>query len=292
MANGYEQRVFNPSYITEILKAHSLSLNKKYGQNFLVNRAVAERLFRYAHIGKQNTLLEIGPGIGTLTFSLAERAKQVIAVEIDRGFAHWLGEKLAERGQKNIKIIQGDFLKLSPAIIFEHGTPDKAVSNFPYSICLKAIVRCLEEYPCVGEIVGTVQKELAQRVCAVPNEKNYSAVSVYVQALAHVRIMEKDLSPRNFFPAPEVTSAILRLTRFGDGTPFNREIFKRVVKASFSSRRKSLVNNLCAMKGFSDKKTVRSIVDAHFHNVDIRAEQVSVEGFMRLARSIEALGTL
>ncbi len=291
MRKGYEQLVFNPSYITEILKARSLSLNKKYGQNFLVNRAIAERVFAYANLRKHNTLLEIGPGIGTLTFSLAERVKKVIAVEIDGGFSRLLTEKIDELGQKNVRIIWGDFLKLTSARIFEHGTPDKVVSNFPYSVCLKAIVRCLEEYPCVGEIVGMVQKEIAQRVCAVPGDKNYSAVSVYVQALARVHVMEKNIAPGNFFPAPEVASAILRLSRSRECASFNREVLKLVIKTSFSNRRKSLVNNLCAMKGFSDKKTVRSIVSAHFHDVDIRAERVAVEGFIRLARLIEDLNT-
>lgn len=289
MGKRYEQLVFNPSYITQILKTRSLSLNKKFGQNFLVNRAIAERVFTYANLQKNNTLLEIGPGIGTLTFSLAERVKKVIAVEIDGGFSRWLTEKIDELGQKNIRIISGDFLKLMPARIFEHGTPDKVVSNFPYSVCMKAIVRCLEEYPCVGEIVGTVQKEIAQRTCAVPGDKNYSAVSVYIQALAHVHIMEKDISPSNFFPAPEVTSAIIRIKRIRNSVSFNRELFKQVIKASFSNRRKSLVNNLCAMKGFSDKETVRDIVRVYFNDDDIRAERVAVEDFLRLTRAIEEI---
>jgi 16S rRNA (adenine1518-N6/adenine1519-N6)-dimethyltransferase len=246
-------------------------------------------MLAYADLRKNDILLEIGPGIGTLTFSLAKRVKQVIAVEIDRGFSLWLTEKIDDLGKKNIKIISGDFLKLSPERITAHGTPEKLVSNFPYSVCLKAIARCLEEYPFIGEIIGTVQREIAQRAGALPGDKNYSAVSVLIQSLADVRVMEKDISPQNFFPAPEVTSVILRLTRSGGTLPFPRELFRRMVKASFSNRRKSLANNLCTMKGLSDKEAVREVVSAYFHDVNIRAEHLSVGEFTRLARAIEKL---
>jgi 16S rRNA (adenine1518-N6/adenine1519-N6)-dimethyltransferase len=134
-----------------------------------------------------------------------------------------------------------------------------------------------------------VQREIAQRAGALPGDKNYSAVSVFIQSLADVRVLEKDISPRNFFPAPEVTSVILRLARSGYSLSFNRELFRRMVKASFSNRRKSLANNLCTMKGFSNKETVREVVSEHFHDANIRAERVSVEGFVRLARAIEKL---
>jgi 16S rRNA (adenine1518-N6/adenine1519-N6)-dimethyltransferase len=170
-------KVFSPSFITEILKHRGLSLKKRYGQNFLINRSLAERILKHADLNKNSTVMEIGPGLGTLTFLLSGKVKQVIAVEIDSGFSKYLDEIVEKNGILNIRIINEDFIHFSFKNSRLSEKPDKVISNFPYSTGIKSILKIVDEFNSVECIIGTVQKELADRLVAHPGSKNYAYVS-------------------------------------------------------------------------------------------------------------------
>ena len=283
MELDYVKNIFSPSFIIHVLQERTLSLKKKYGQNFLINRDIASRIIKLAGINKDSTVLEIGPGLGTLTFLIAKQVKRIIAVEIDRGFTRYLQNEIEKLGFRNVCIINKDFLRLKKNDLHLLENPDKVISNFPYCIGIKALVKIVDEYKSVDRIIGTVQKELADRITAKPGTKNYSFVSVYLQYLSRVRVIEKNISPKNFFPSPEVTSSLIELQPVHETVPIEAGIFKKIVKASFSNRRKNIVNNLHTPEIRIDQDVLKQIVSERFKNVKIRAEALSVRDFIELS---------
>lgn len=283
MELDYVKNIFSPSFIIHVLQERTLSLKKKYGQNFLINRDIASRIIKLAGINKDSTVLEIGPGLGTLTFLIAKQVKRIIAVEIDRGFTRYLQNEIEKLGFRNVCIINKDFLRLKKNDLHLLENPDKVISNFPYCIGIKALVKIVDEYQSVDRIIGTVQKELADRITAKPGTKNYSFVSVYLQYLSRVRVIEKNISPKNFFPSPEVTSSLIELQPVHETVPIEAGIFKKIVKASFSNRRKNIVNNLHTPEIGIDQDVLKQIVSERFKNVKIRAEALSVRDFIELS---------
>jgi 16S rRNA (adenine1518-N6/adenine1519-N6)-dimethyltransferase len=286
MELDYGKNIFSPSFIIHVLQERTLSLKKKYGQNFLINRDIASRIIKLAGLNKDSTVLEIGPGLGTLTFLIAKQVKRIIAVEIDRGFTRYLQNEIEKLGIRNVCIINKDFLRLKKIDLHLLESPDKVISNFPYCIGIKALVKIVDEYQSVDRIIGTVQKELADRITAKPGTKNYSFVSVYLQYLSRVRVIEKNISPKNFFPSPEVTSSLIELQPVHETVPIEPGIFKKIVKASFSNRRKNIVNNLHAPEIGIDQDVLKQIVSERFKNVKIRAEALSVRDFIELSRNL------
>jgi len=283
MELDYVKNIFSPSFIIHVLQERTLSLKKKYGQNFLINRDIASRIIKLAGLNKDSTVLEIGPGLGTLTFLIAKQVKRIIAVEIDRGFTRYLQNEIEKLGFRNVCIINKDFLRLKKNDLHLLENPDKVISNFPYCIGIKALVKIVDEYQSVDRIIGTVQKELADRITAKPGTKNYSFVSVYLQYLSRVRVIEKNISPKNFFPSPEVTSSLIELQPVHETVPIEAGIFKKIVKASFSNRRKNIVNNLHTPEIGIDQDVLKQIVSERFKNVKIRAEALSVRDFIELS---------
>ncbi len=283
MELDYVKNIFSPSFIIHVLQERTLSLKKKYGQNFLINRDIASRIIKLAGLNKDSTVLEIGPGLGTLTFLIAKQVKRIIAVEIDRGFTRYLQNEIEKLGFRNVCIINKDFLRLKKNDLHLLENPDKVISNFPYCIGIKALVKIVDEYKSVDRIIGTVQKELADRITAKPGTKNYSFVSVYLQYLSRVRVIEKNISPKNFFPSPEVTSSLIELQPVHETVPIEAGIFKKIVKASFSNRRKNIVNNLHTPEIGIDQDVLKQIVSERFKNVKIRAEALSVRDFIELS---------
>ena len=281
--------LFSPSYIRKILEKHSLSLTNRFGQNFLVNQNIARRILEYADLNKKDSVLEIGPGLGTLTFFIADLTQTVFAIEIDRGLARYLKDRAEECGVKNIIVLNGDFLKIDPSEVYNFSAPEKVISNFPFNIALKAILRILEEYASVRWITGTVQQEIAERIVAKPGQKNYSYVSVYLQFLSNIRVMDKHISPKNFIPPPEVESSIIKVERVKNELPVEKSVFKRIVKASFRNRRKSLVNNLLALDSRMRKEELEDLIRTHARDVRVRAEKLSVHEFVRLVRELQKL---
>jgi 16S rRNA (adenine1518-N6/adenine1519-N6)-dimethyltransferase len=293
-------RLFTPTFVAETLRTRRLYLRSRHGQNFLVSRSVAERVLEHAAVQKGDTVLEIGPGLGQLTFLLAERAKRVIAVEIDGGVAGYLREAVREVGVDNVTVVDGDFLGGD----FRGTGATKVVSNFPYSIALRAILKILEELTEITAVTGMVQRETAERMTAEPGTKDYAAVSALAQFLAEIRVLEKNIAPGNFFPVPEVTSAVVSAARRKGAYPVDKELFERVVKAGFAGRRKTLIGNLLKAGLLSHRGAgssrgeigsraagrpgdeVGCYVLRRFGDSKVRAERLSVGDFVEIAKII------
>jgi 16S rRNA (adenine1518-N6/adenine1519-N6)-dimethyltransferase len=283
---SYVQQILSPSGIIRVLTENNLSLKERFGQNLLINRTIASNIIEKAEVRRGDTVLEIGPGLGALTFLIAERARTVIAYEVDRGFARLLDKKAWQLGYGNIQVVEGDFLRADCSLLEESGVPSRAISNFPYSIAIRAIIKIIEELPAVVRITGTVQEEIAQRITAKPGAKNYSYVSVYLQYIAKIEVSTRSISPSNFFPKPEVRSAIVDLTPARGEFPVGPEFFKSVVRTGFSSRRKSLVNNLSSLSGGVEKERLRAVVREIYDDEQVRAENLSVEDFIMLCKRL------
>ncbi len=278
--------LFTPSYISRVLSRNGLTLKKSFGQNFLISRSVAEKVLGSAGLASDDRVLEIGPGLGTLTFMMAPIVEHVIAVEIDGGISRVLSRFIEESGTGNITVINADFLRSGHREALER-RPTKAVSNFPYSSGIRSIAVLLERFPGIDSITGTVQRELALRITAAPGDRDYAAISAYLQFLAHIDIINRSIGPGCFFPAPGVESSIISIQRKKD-PPVDAVLFKKVVQASFRSRRQTLVNNLMALEG-PLKKDIEELVFGLFGDRRIRAEAVSVQGFVELSSGFQRL---
>lgn len=227
-----------------ILKTFRLHADKKLGQNFLISPSVLSAIVDAAGLNPDQTVLEVGPGIGTLTQGLAETGCQVVAVELDKRLIPVLGKTL--EGYDNVRIVHGDVLKLD--LVQTVGAPRfQLVANLPYYITTPIILKMLEERLPVDRLVTMVQLEVAQRMVAKPGGKDYGALSVAVQYYSEPHIV-REVPPDSFYPAPAVTSAVIRcdIRREPPVDICDERLFFRIVKASFGQRRKTLNNALKA----------------------------------------------
>ena len=281
--------MFIPSQIIQILRTNSLALRKSLGQNLLINRNVVQRTLAYAELHPDDSVLEIGPGLGALTFSLAQNVKELVAVEVDRGIAAYLAKRVEAFGCSNISVVQGDVLTYRLDTLPFSRAPTQVLSNFPYSIAIKAMIRIAEQLHSVERITCMVQRELANRITASPGDKVYSFVSVYLQYHMEIQIVEKGIGPQNFFPRPDVDSSIvvLRRRKRGASDAVDR-VFKAVVKNAFSSRRKRLAKNLKLLPLDIGGAEVESLVEELFQNPGIRAEELDQADFMCLAEKLSS----
>lgn len=235
-----------PRNTIEILQKYHFNIQKKYGQNFLIDTSVLERIIRAAGITGEDLCLEIGPGIGTMTQYLAETAREVVAVEIDKNLIPILEETLSDYG--NVTVIHDDILKVDLNRIVEQrngGRPIRVVANLPYYITTPIIMGLFEKQVPVKSITVMVQKEVAERMQAGPGTKDYGALSLAVQYYAEPEVVAK-VPPNCFIPRPNVGSAVIRLTRHEKPivqVEDERKMFS-VIRASFGQRRKTLVNSL------------------------------------------------
>lgn len=237
----------NPAVIRHIMQQNGLQFQKRYGQNFLTDEKILESIVTGAGVTEQDSVLEIGPGLGTLTWEIASRAKQVVSVEIDKGLTRVLGETLKEFS--NVTVLNQDILKtdLSTLVAEEFGgTPPYLIANLPYYITTPIIMYLLESEIAFPNIVIMIQKEVAQRIAASPGGKDYGVLTVAVHFYAHPEIL-CHVPASSFVPAPNVDSVVLSLKPRPHPTcrPSNRQAFFKVVKASFAQRRKTLLNSLC-----------------------------------------------
>lgn len=224
-----------------ILKRFGIRMSKKLGQNFLIDEHVVKSIVDAADIKPGDAVLEVGPGIGTLTQGLAEAGANVTAVEIDRRLLEVLSKTL--EGYENVRIVHGDILRINVAETV--GAPRyKVVANLPYYITTPIIMGLLEARMPIDVLVTMVQKEVAQRMVASPGTKDYGALSVAVQYYTKAEIMFV-VKPNSFIPAPSVDSAVIRCT-VSDTPPVqvDEKTFFKVVKAAFAQRRKTLLNTL------------------------------------------------
>lgn len=236
----------NPQKTIEIIKKYEFAFQKKFGQNFLIDTHVLDKIIAAAGVTKDDCVLEIGPGIGTMTQYLAENARHVVAVEIDSNLIPILNETLAD--YENVTVIHADILKVDINQITEQyngGRPIKVVANLPYYITTPIIMGLFENLVPIDNITVMVQKEVADRMQVGPGSKDYGALSLAVQYYADPYIVA-NVPPNCFMPRPNVGSAVIRLTRHKE-PPVKTEdpgLMFRLIRASFNQRRKTLQNGL------------------------------------------------
>lgn len=248
------EKLSNPQVTIEIIKKYNFAFQKRFGQNFLIDGRVVEKIVQAADIGKEDIILEIGPGIGTMTQYLAEAAGHVYAVEIDKNLLPVLAETLA--AYDNVTVINEDILKVDIAALLEGSTGKvKVVANLPYYITTPIIMGLFENHVPAESITVMVQKEVAQRMQAGPGSKDYGALSLAVQYYAEPYIVA-NVPPNCFMPRPNVGSAVIRLTRWQTppvAVQDEKQMFA-LIRASFNQRRKTLQNGISNAETLSFKK--------------------------------------
>ena len=240
------EKLSNPQVTIRTIKKYEFAFQKKFGQNFLIDDHVITKIINAAEITKDDLVLEIGPGIGTMTQYLAESARKVIAVEIDKNLIPILGETLAE--YDNVTVINEDILKLDINRLVEEenaGKPIKVVANLPYYITTPIIMGLFESHVPLQSITVMVQKEVADRMQVGPGSKDYGALSLAVQYYAKPYIAA-NVPPNCFIPRPGVGSAVIRLTRYEEPpvTVKDESLMFKLIRASFNQRRKTLQNGI------------------------------------------------
>ncbi|MDE6951727.1 MAG: 16S rRNA (adenine(1518)-N(6)/adenine(1519)-N(6))-dimethyltransferase RsmA [Lachnospiraceae bacterium] len=275
-----------PQNTIAVLQKYQFHFQKKYGQNFLIDTSVLERIIRAAHIDKADCVLEIGPGIGTMTQYLAESAGKVIAVEIDKALIPILEETLAP--YENVTVLQGDILKTDVGELAERcngGKPLKVVANLPYYITTPIIMGLFEKSVPLESITVMVQKEVAERMQAGPGTKDYGALSLAVQYYAEPEIVA-NVPPNCFMPRPNVGSAVVKLKRF-EKPPVeaaDEKFLFMLIRAAFSQRRKMLINALAGSgeAAFSKERT-EAALEAMGISAQIRGEKLTLSQFAELS---------
>ena len=290
------QNLINPQNTIQFMKQHGISAKKRFGQNFLIDKRVLDRIIEGAEITKQDIVLEIGPGIGTLTQALCEAAAFVLAVEIDRDMIPLLQENLSQ--YDNYEIINEDVLKLDikqlieekqKSLNTENASRIKVAANLPYYITTPIIMQLLESRLPISSITVMVQKEVADRMQAAPGTPDYGALSLAVQYYARAEITAK-VPPNCFIPRPGVDSAVITL-KCHEEPPVtvqdDRYMFK-LIKAAFSQRRKTLVN---ALKNDASLKLSKEQAEAAIKklglDINIRGERLSLTDFARLSDELD-----
>lgn len=278
----------NPKCTIEVLQKYDFVFQKRFGQNFLIDTHVLEKIIASANITKDDFVLEIGPGIGTMTQYLAQAAREVTAVEIDNSLIPILQDTLKE--WDNVTVIHNDILKVDiRQLAFEknQGRPIKVVANLPYYITTPIIMGLFENQVPIDSITIMVQKEVADRMQVGPGTKDYGALSLAVQYYAKPQIVA-NVPPNCFMPRPKVGSAVIRLERY-DKPPVQVEDEKlmfRIIRASFNQRRKTLVNGL---KNSPELKFTKEEIEKAMEEcgiaLNVRGEALTLELFAALANA-------
>lgn len=276
----------NPKNTIAVLQKYNFNFQKKFGQNFLINEAVLEEIIEEAGVTQQDFVLEIGPGIGTMTQYLCEAARQVIAVEIDTNLIPILQDTLSE--YNNVEVINEDILKVDINALadkYNSGKPIKVVANLPYYITTPIIMGLFESHVPIDSITIMVQKEVADRMQVGPGTKDYGALSLAVQYYAKPEIIV-NVPPSCFMPQPKVGSAVIRLTRH-EKPPVdvdNEKLMFQVIRASFNQRRKTLANSLANASNLSltREQVVEALTELQL-SPTIRGEALTLEQFAALA---------
>ena len=279
------EKLSNPQRTIEVIKKYEFCFQKKFGQNFLIDGHVLDKIIAGAGVTKDDMVLEIGPGIGTMTQYLAEAAGKVVAVEIDRNLLPILQETLAD--YDNVKVIHADVLSLDLEKLVQEengGRPIKVVANLPYYITTPIIMALFEQHVPLATVTVMVQKEVAARMKSGPGSKDYGALSLAVQYYAEPYIVAN--VPCNcFMPRPNVDSAVIRLTRYEEPpvqVKDEKMLFK-IIRASFNQRRKTLQNGLnnSSELNFTKDQIAAAIAEAGF-SPSVRGEALTLEQFAKL----------
>ncbi len=281
-----DQKLGNPKNTIEIIQKYQFAFQKKFGQNFLIDTRVLEKIINAAGITKEDCVLEIGPGIGTMTQYLAEAAGKVVAVEIDTNLLPILDETLKE--YSNVTVINNDILKVDINNLvqeYNNGRPIKVVANLPYYITTPIIMGLFESGVPIDNITVMVQKEVADRMQVGPGSKDYGALSLAVQYYAEPYIVA-NVPPNCFIPRPNVGSAVIRLTRYQEPPVRTKDpkLMFKLIRASFNQRRKTLQNGLSNSPELPfTKEQIAAAIESLGVPATVRGEALTLEQFARLA---------
>ena len=282
--------IANPANTIEIIKKYDFNFQKKFGQNFLIDTHVLDKICHASGLGKNDLAIGIGPGIGALTQYLANAAKSVVAVEIDKNLLPILNETLAK--YENISIINADFLKVDLEKLIEecrqkYGDFEniRIVANLPYYITTPIIMNVLESHTHIDSITVMIQKEVADRMQALPGSKDYGALSLAVQYYSDPYIVAF-VPPNCFIPRPKVGSSVIRLDIYKEKPikAVDEKLMFQIIRAGFNQRRKTLVNSLGNFEGlnFSKEKIIHAL-SLLGKSEKIRGEALTLEEFAKLA---------
>lgn len=279
-----------PKNTIEILQKYNFSFQKKFGQNFLIDTHVLDKIVKYSNITKDDMVLEIGPGIGTMTQYLCENARKVVAVEIDEYLIPILGDTL--KAYDNVEVINNDILKLDLNKLVQEkndGKRIKVVANLPYYITTPIIMELLEKHVPVDCITVMVQKEVAQRMQAGPGSKDYGALSLAVQYYSKPEVVA-NVPPNCFMPRPNVASSVIKLDLYEEPEVKvnNEEHLFKLIRASFNQRRKTLANGIKNFQGLNySREEVVSALNNLGIREDVRGEALSLQEFAALSDELE-----
>jgi len=278
--------------IKTILKDHQLAPSKRFGQNFLVNEQIVEAILDRAAPDPDDTIIEFGVGLGSLTIPLARRVKRVIGIEIDSGLVRWHEEQ--QILPSHVTLLHEDLLKTDfSRLALESGGPIKIIANLPYSISNPLLFKLIEQKEHIESAVLMLQKEVAERLVAQPRSKAYGVLSVLLGACASLEALLK-VGPEQFHPRPKVDSMVVRI-RFQpipaavrDLQGFSPALLKALVKGAFQQRRKTIINALAsAAVGTSDKEVIGRHLLAAGIELNRRADQITVREYIALSRAYE-----
>ena len=279
-----------PKNTIEILQKYNFSFQKKFGQNFLIDTHVLDKIVKYSNITKDDMVLEIGPGIGTMTQYLCENARKVVAVEIDEYLIPILGDTL--KAYDNVEVINNDILKLDLNKLVQEkndGKRIKVVANLPYYITTPIIMELLEKHVPVDCITVMVQKEVAERMQAGPRSKDYGALSLAVQYYSKPEVVA-NVPPNCFIPRPNVASSVIKLDLYEEPEVKvnNEEHLFKLIRASFNQRRKTLANGIKNFQGLNySREEVVSALNNLGIREDVRGEALSLQEFAALSDELE-----
>lgn len=279
----------NPKNTIEVIQKYGFNFQKKFGQNFLIDTHVLDKIISESGITKDDCVLEIGPGIGTMTQYLCENAREVIAVEIDKALIPILEDTLS--AYDNVTVINDDILKVDIQKIVDEkngGRPIKVVANLPYYITTPIIMGLFESHLPLKSITIMVQKEVADRMQVGPGTKDYGALSLAVQYYAKPEIVA-NVPPNCFMPRPNVGSAVIRLTKYDEPPVFveNEKFMFSLIRATFNQRRKTLVNAIGNAPNLNiTKEMVAEVLNDMGESATVRGETFSLEKFAEFSNKI------
>lgn len=281
-----DNKIANIKETKAIIQKYGFSFQKRFGQNFLIDSNIIDKILDGAGVSDQDYVLEIGPGIGSLTQAMAERAKKVIAVEIDKKLIPMLEETLSP--YENVRIINEDILKLDLGqLLLEEGiTSIKVVANLPYYITTPIIMGLLEKAREVSSITVMIQKEVAERMNAKPRTKAYGSLSIATNYYAQTELVTL-VPPGCFIPQPKVGSAVIKLTRRNEPAVKvkNEALLFKIIRGAFAQRRKTLVNSLSNSNttGFSKEGLIEALRSLEIDERIRGGEALSLEDYARLS---------
>ncbi|PKM93827.1 MAG: 16S rRNA (adenine(1518)-N(6)/adenine(1519)-N(6))-dimethyltransferase [Firmicutes bacterium HGW-Firmicutes-1] len=284
-----QEKIATPKRTMEIINKYNFIFQKRFGQNFLIDSNILEKIVHGAELTKEDVVIEIGPGIGSLTQVLAENAKMVIAIEIDKKLIPILEETLI--GYDNVIIINEDILKVDMQKLIDQyndGRKIKVIANLPYYITTPIIMGLFENNVPVDTITVMVQKEVADRMQAGPGTKDYGALSLAVQYYSKPKVIAQ-VGPNCFIPAPKVGSSVISLKRFDEQEieVADEKFLFRIIRASFNQRRKTLVNSISNQETLNvSKACLQQVLGKMGLDERIRGEALTLKQFIELSNYI------